>query len=170
MAITKVLNIPGVKLDQTDTTPQFQVGQIAHTAAGRYIYVQAAAACADNYVVAIASDYTILGINTARAKSGGRVGVLDGGYVGSSEYGHGSVASGSYAWAHIEGPSQANVLSACAAGVALYTSASDGFLDDAASASGTTYAKINGVIVGTSAPATAVPTLMQLGDPFVALP
>lgn len=132
----------GVRLTETHTSPEFAVGTRAEGSDGsKWVYVKAASAITLGYWVAIDSTYAAAApLTKANAILGYEIGWAS----------QAAIAASSYGWVQTKGLGAGFVGASVASGVALYTSAVDGMLDDAASAAGTAYAKIAGVEVVTT--------------------
>lgn len=109
-----------------------------------YLYVLAGSAITQYNVVGVDENYNAYPITTAIAG--------DGWTIGAAQV---AFASGDYGWVCTKGSNVSiTVLGACAADVALYTSATAGKLDDTAT---TSLVKIEGIVLVTAA-ATAAST------------
>jgi hypothetical protein len=120
----------------------------------RYIRVQAAAAITAGAYVSIDENYSATMITKALADTGNKVGCCPT-----------ALTSAYYGWAQIYGPVSGLVLANMAADIALYTTASAGYL----ASTTTNQTKINGVtIASTAAGSTAagVAACMMEVEPF----
>ncbi len=137
--------IAGVDFTSTPTAPEFAPGTIVKGSDGtEWMYVMANGAIAQYDCVGI--DETLVeaaSITKAMADDGWLIG-----------FAQSAFADNDYGWVALRGANSSlkcNVLTSCAADVALYTSATAGSLDD--SSSGTT--KIDGVVAVTAVTASA---------------
>lgn len=147
----------GIKLGQTDATPQHRGGdRVKGNDGSEWMYVQASAAgtIAQYAVVAVQAACTAAPVTHALARGGHTIGVAQNAF-----------AAGEYGWVALNGQNLTiNVLGSCAAGVTLYTTDTAGALDDA-TASGSA-----GVIYGltltvANGGATASSALAEMRNP-----
>lgn len=143
---TQTTGLLGVNLTRTDSAAAVALGtQVLQTDGQAYMYVLANEAVAQYLTVGIDENYSASLITKTIADAGWNVG-----------FAQTAIASGSYGWVAIRGSDiTAKVLTDCAADVALYTTGTAGYLDDASSGQ----TKINGVVgvtTATSATSTAV--------------
>jgi hypothetical protein len=134
----------GVKVDRTDTSAAFSVGiQKPGNEGSKWMYVQADASIGQYAAVMINQSSKAVPLTTTNSASSKAVG-----------FAQVSVASGSYSWVALEGNNiKVNLATDCAPNVRLYTTATNGVLDDAIVSAGL----IQGVIATvTISNATAV--------------
>lgn len=135
----------------TNTTPVlgggkgFTVGTRAEGPNGKeYVFVQSASAIAQYDVVAIPHDGSFIaaGLTTTNAPTSGQaIGVAPA-----------ALSSGDYGWVQIYGNARVAVLGSCVKGIALWTTATGGALDDATASN---YLVQNLVILSTNPTASA---------------
>ena len=131
-------------LGSTDSTAGVNVGTVVTLDdGGMAVYVQAASAIAQYNAVAIPNTNIALNATTARVADTKRVG-----------FAQVSIASGYYGWVHLGGKVRVNVSASCLPAVALYTTSTEGRLDDA-TVSG---ALVAGVVTEVTASATSAMT------------
>jgi len=144
-----VSNLAGVNLTTTvagtgtnsDEGNDFALGTIVEGTNGtEFMYVHASAAVTQYDVVGIDEDFEAAPLSKDMAD--------DGWTIGLSQV---AAADNDFFWVALKGAGgtdglQANVLTSCAADVALYTSATDGSLDD----SSTSQTKIDGIVAVTA--------------------
>lgn len=147
----------GVDVTANSSAPPngIQVGQIFDASDNkRYICVKAAAAVTANAYVSIDYAYNATMITKTLADTGAKVGVC--GTALTSAY---------YGWAQIYGPTSGLVLAGMAANIALYTTASAGYL----ASTSLSQTKINGVTIAStvaaSSAAGAAACMMEV-EPF----
>jgi hypothetical protein len=108
-------------LGSYDETPVITPGTVVNLDdGGMAVYVRAASALAQYNAVCIPNDNVALNATTARVASTKRVG-----------FAQVSIASGNYGWVHLGGKVRVNVGASCLPAVALYTTTTEGRLDDA---------------------------------------
>lgn len=112
---------------------------------GVYQFVQAGTVITQYDCVAIDEDNLAYPVNKTRADDGWRIGIADQGAFADEDYG----------WVRIDGgTSTVRVAGSCAADVALYTTSTEGVLDDTSA----TQTRISGIVItasnGTSATAS----------------
>jgi hypothetical protein len=114
--------IAGVNLTNTSTTAEFPVGTVADgTNSSRWQYVQAGSGISQYNCVLINNSGSAFPSTTGLAVS-----------VKSVGFAQTAIASGSYGWVARAGFGlTTSVAASCAAGVALYTTATAGVIDDA---------------------------------------
>jgi hypothetical protein len=112
----------GVKVDRVDTSAAFSVGiQKPGNEASDWMYIQADASIGQYAAVMINQSSKAVPLTTTNAASSKMVGFVQI-----------SVASGSYCWVALEGSNiKVNLAANCAPNVRLYTTATNGVLDDA---------------------------------------
>jgi hypothetical protein len=124
--------------------PPFQVGTVVKsTGGGEFIFVKASAALAvGDAAIITSSTGAATGLTTTNA------GTSEGRQIGFAQV---AIASGSYGWLQRDGACQnISVAASCAQDVPLYTTATAGVLDDAATT------LILGVVITTTVTAAAV--------------
>lgn len=143
----------GVDLTQTDTTPQFPLGMLVNVDGGAvYQYVQAMSIHAQYNAVLITTSSKSYNALTALGVSVKAVG-----------FAQVSIGLSAYGWvARMGGNIRVKCAANCAAGVQLYTTATEGVLDDAI----VTAALVVGVVTLTSI-STATNTDIVAGTPAV---
>jgi hypothetical protein len=121
----------GFKADQVDTAltsgKTFSPGDLAEDYLGKqYVYVKASATIGQYDVVTFDETYvtTVAPVSTSNDARGDKLGVAPA-----------AIASASYGWVQIYGPTTFKTASACAANVELTTTGTGGTLDDATTAS-----------------------------------
>jgi hypothetical protein len=108
-------------LGTTDSSPSVNPGTVVTLDdGGMAVYVQAASAIAQYNAVLIPNTNIALNATTARAADTKRVG-----------FAQVSIASGYYGWVHLGGKVRVNVGASCLPAVGLYTTSTEGRLDDA---------------------------------------
>ncbi len=132
----------GANLTTVDTvttaTPEYPglpltIGTVAATSnGGRYIYVTAAGTIAQYDFVCILPAFTATALTSTNASTAS--------YIGCAQV---AIASASSGWVAMQGNATGNVLASAALNVALYATATPGYLDDA----GTASTKVNGIVL-----------------------
>jgi hypothetical protein len=131
-------------LGDTQTSPSINVGTVVNLDdGGQAVYVQAASALSQYNAVLIPNTNVATNATTARSADTKRVG-----------FAQVSIASGSYGWVHLGGKVRVNVAVSCLPSVALYTTSTEGVLDDA-TVSG---ALVAGVVTNLTASAASAMT------------
>lgn len=112
----------GVKVDRVDTSAAFSIGiQKPGDKASKWMYVQADASIGQYAAVMINQSSKAVPLTTTNSASSKAVG-----------FAQVAVASGSYSWVALEGNAiSVNLATDCAPNVRLYTTATNGVLDDA---------------------------------------
>lgn len=130
--MVKVYSPIGVGLTDTPTTIEHTLGDKAVAEDGQeYVYVQAAEAISQYDFVGIDEDFAASQLTSTEAGDGWMIGVAQS-----------ALSADDYGWVCVKGANlTGNVLGSCNADVALYTSGTAGYLDDA-----TTGTKIDGVV------------------------
>ena len=143
-------------LGSTDSTAGVNVGTVVTLDdGGMAVYVQAASAIAQYNAVAIPNTNIALNATTARVADTKRVG-----------FAQVSIASGYYGWVHLGGKVRVNVSASCLPAVALYTTSTEGRLDDA-TVSG---ALVAGVVTEVTASATSAMTAVAAFTMVIPVP
>lgn len=143
-------------LGSTDSTAGVNVGTVVTLDdGGMAVYVQAASAIAQYNAVAIPNTNIALNATTARVADTKRVG-----------FAQVSIASGYYGWVHLGGKVRVNVSASCLPAVALYTTSTEGRLDDA-TVSG---AMVAGVVTEVTASATSAMTAVAAYSMIIPVP
>ena len=143
-------------LGSTDSTAGVNVGTVVTLDdGGMAVYVQAASAIAQYNAVAIPNTNIALNATTARVADTKRVG-----------FAQVSIASGYYGWVHLGGKVRVNVSASCLPAVALYTTSTEGRLDDA-TVSG---ALVAGVVTEVTASATSAMTAVAAYSMIIPVP
>jgi hypothetical protein len=143
-------------LGSTDSTAGVNVGTVVTLDdGGMAVYVQAASAIAQYNAVAIPNTNIALNATTARVADTKRVG-----------FAQVSIASGYYGWVHLGGKVRVNVSASCLPAVALYTTSTEGRLDDA-TVSG---ALVAGVVTEVTASATSAMTAVAAYTMVIPVP
>ena len=122
---------------------------------GMAVYVQAASSIAQYNAVAIPNTNIATNATTARVAETKRIG-----------FAQVSIASGSYGWVHLGGKVRVNVSASCLPAVALYTTTTEGRLDDA-TVSG---ALVAGVVTELTASATSAMTAVAAYSMVIPVP
>ena len=131
-------------LTDTQTSPSVNVGTVVSLDdGGLAVYVRAASAISQYNAVLIPNTNIATNATTARSADTKRVG-----------FAQVSIASGDYGWVQLGGKVRVNVSASCLPGVALYTTTTEGRLDDA-TVSG---ALVAGVVTEVTASATSAMT------------
>lgn len=108
-------------LSDTSPTAVLNVGtKVTLDDGGEAVYVQAASALSQYNAVLIPNSNIATNATSARSASTKRVG-----------FAQVSIASGEYGWVHLGGKVRVNVAVSCNPNVPLYTTATEGVLDDA---------------------------------------
>ena len=112
----------GGKVDRVDTSAAFSVGiRKPGNEASEWMYIQADASCAQYAAVMINQSSKAVPLTTTNSASSKAVG-----------FAQIALASGEYGWVAVQGSNiKVNLASACAPNVRLYTTATNGVLDDA---------------------------------------
>ena len=143
-------------LGDTQTSPAVNVGTVVTLDdGGMAVYVQAASAIAQYNAVLIPNSNIATNATTARAADTKRVG-----------FAQVSIASGSYGWVHLGGKVRVNVGASCLPAVGLYTTSTEGRLDDA-TVSG---ALVAGVVTELTASAVSAMTAVAAFTMIVPVP
>lgn len=147
-------NVIGVALGNVDTSPVFNLGTTVNLDdGGQAVYVQAASAVSAYNAVAVRADGTANNLTTTNSAECKRVG-----------FAQVSIASGSYGWVQTGGKVRVNLLTLCQDFVPLYTTATEGALDDATVSGGL----VAGLVAVTSAPTGGSACTCVAGYPHVA--
>lgn len=108
-------------LGSTDSSASINTGTVVNLDdGGMAVYVQAASAISQYNAVAIPATNIATNATTARVAATKRVG-----------FAQVSIASGYYGWVHLGGKVRVNVAASCLPAVGLYTTSTEGVLDDA---------------------------------------
>jgi hypothetical protein len=143
-------------LGSTDSTAAINPGTVVTLDdGGMAVYVQAASAIAQYNAVAIPNTNIALNATTDRVADTKRVG-----------FAQVSIASGYYGWVHLGGKVRVNVSASCLPAVALYTTSTEGRLDDA-TVSG---ALVAGVVTEVTASATSAMTAVAAYSMVIPVP
>lgn len=143
-------------LTSTDDTAAVTPGtMVTLDDGGMAVYVRAASAIAQYNAVLIPNTNIAVNATTARAADTKRVG-----------FAQVSIASGYYGWVHLGGKVRVNVSASCLPAVALYTTTTEGRLDDA-TVSG---ALVAGVVTELTASATSAMTAVAAFTMIVPVP
>jgi len=143
-------------LGDTQTSAAVNVGTVVTLDdGGMAVYVQAASAISQYNAVCIPNTNIATNATTARAAATKRVG-----------FAQVSIASGSYGWVHLGGKVRVNVSASCLPAVALYTTTTEGRLDDA-TVSG---ALVAGVVTELTASATSAMTAVAAYSMVIPVP
>ena len=143
-------------LGDTQTSAAVNVGTVVTLDdGGMAVYVQAASAISQYNAVAIPNTNIAENATTARVASTKRIG-----------FAQVSIASGSYGWVHLGGKVRVNVSASCLPAVALYTTTTEGRLDDA-TVSG---ALVAGVVTELTASATSAMTAVAAYSMVIPVP
>lgn len=112
-------------LTDVSTEAKIQVGtKVPLSDGGEAVYVQATSIIAQYNAVAVAVDYTVTNLTTTQITEGSGVGRQ----IGFCQV---SIPASSYGWVHLSGRPKVKLAANCADRVALYTTATEGVLDDA---------------------------------------
>ena len=143
-------------LGDTQTSAAVNVGTVVTLDdGGMAVYVQAASAISQYNAVCIPNTNVATNATTARVAATKRVG-----------FAQVSIASGSYGWVHLGGKVRVNVSASCLPAVALYTTTTEGRLDDA-TVSG---ALVAGVVTEVTASATSALTAVAAYSMVIPVP
>lgn len=143
-------------LTDTQTSPSVNVGTLVNLDdGGQAVYVQAASEISQFNAVCIPATNVAQNATTARVASTKRVG-----------FAQVSIASGYYGWVQLGGKVRVNVSASCLPGVALYTTTTEGRLDDA-TVSG---ALVAGVVTEVTASATSAMTAVAAFTMVIPVP
>ena len=143
-------------LTDTQTSPAINVGTVVTLDdGGTAVYVRAASAISQYNAVCIPNTNIATNATTARVAETKRVG-----------FAQVSIASGDYGWVHTGGKVRVNVSASCLPAVALYTTTTEGRLDDA-TVSG---ALVAGVVTELTASATSAMTAVAAWTMVIPVP
>jgi hypothetical protein len=143
-------------LTDTQTSPSINVGTLVNLDdGGQAVYVQAASEISQYNAVCIPATNIATNATTARVASTKRVG-----------FAQVSIASGQYGWVQLGGKVRVNVSASCLPAVALYTTSTEGRLDDA-TVSG---ALVAGVVTELTASATSAMTAVAAFTMVIPVP
>ena len=143
-------------LTDTQTSPSINVGTLVNLDdGGQAVYVQAASEISQFNAVCIPASNIATNATTARVANTKRVG-----------FAQVSIASGQYGWVQLGGKVRVNVSASCLPGVALYTTTTEGRLDDA-TVSG---ALVAGVVTELTASATSAMTAVAAYTMVIPVP
>ena len=143
-------------LGDTSTTAVINPGTVVNLDdGGLAVYVQAASNLSQYNAVCIPNSNIATNATTARVASTKRVG-----------FAQVSIASGYYGWVHLGGKVRVNVSASCLPAVALYTTTTEGLLDDA-TVSG---AMVAGVVTEVTASATSAMTAVAAFTMVIPVP
>lgn len=143
-------------LGYTDSSPAVNVGTVVTLDdGGLAVYVRAASAISQYNAVCIPNSNIATNATTARVADTKRVG-----------FAQVSIASGDYGWVHLGGKVRVNVSASCLPAVALYTTSTEGRLDDA-TVSG---ALVAGVVTELTASATSAMTAVAAFTMVIPVP
>ena len=143
-------------LGDTQTSAAVNVGTVVTLDdGGMAVYVQAASSIAQYNAVAIPNTNIATNATTARVAETKRIG-----------FAQVSIASGNYGWVHLGGKVRVNVSASCLPAVALYTTTTEGRLDDA-TVSG---ALVAGVVTELTASATSAMTAVAAYSMVIPVP
>ena len=143
-------------LTDTQPSPSINVGTLVNLDdGGQAVYVQAASEISQFNAVCIPASNIATNATTARVASTKRVG-----------FAQVSIASGQYGWVHLGGKVRVQVSASCLPGVALYTTTTEGRLDDA-TVSG---ALVAGVVTELTASATSAMTAVAAYTMVIPVP
>ena len=146
----------GVSLEYTDTSPSFAVGTVVNLSdGGQALYVQAASTCATWSAVTVSVDNKVAPLTTTNSANSKAVG-----------FAQVSIASAYYGWVQLGGKVRVNVSASCLPAVALYTTSTEGRLDDA-TVSG---ALVAGVVTEVTASATSAMTAVAAFTMVIPVP
>lgn len=153
MATNLSTPLMGVSLTETPTSQVFKLGTRVMTFDGQeYVYVQASGAIAQYAFVGIDENFQAASLTKTIADDGWMIGVAQVAFTDDD-----------YGWIAVRGANLTGaVLGSCTADVALYTSATAGYLDD----SSTSQTKIDGIVaVSAVGTATAASTEVLMTFP-----
>ncbi len=143
-------------LGDTSTSAVINPGTVVNLDdGGLAVYVQAASNLSQYNAVCIPNSNIATNATTARVASTKRVG-----------FAQVSIASGYYGWVHLGGKVRVNVSASCLPAVALYTTTTEGVLDDA-TVSG---AMVAGVVTEVTASATSAMTAVAAFTMVIPVP
>ena len=143
-------------LTDTQTSPSINVGTLVNLDdGGQAVYVQAASEISQYNAVCIPASNIATNATTARVASTKRVG-----------FAQVSIASGQYGWVQLGGKVRVRVSASCLPAVALYTTSTEGVLDDA-TVSG---ALVAGVVTELTASATSAMTAVAAYTMVIPVP
>jgi len=143
-------------LGYTESSPSVNVGTVVTLDdGGMAVYVRAASAISQYNAVLIPNSNIATNATTARSADTKRVG-----------FAQVSIASGDYGWVQLGGKVRVNVSASCLPGVALYTTTTEGRLDDA-TVSG---ALVAGVVTEVTASATSAMTAVAAFTMIIPVP
>lgn len=143
-------------LTDTQTSPSINVGTLVNLDdGGQAVYVQAASEISQYNAVCIPATNIATNATTARVASTKRVG-----------FAQVSIASGQYGWVQLGGKVRVRVSASCLPAVALYTTSTEGVLDDA-TVSG---ALVAGVVTELTASATSAMTAVAAYTMVIPVP
>lgn len=143
-------------LTDTQSSPAVNVGTVVTLDdGGMAVYVRAASAIAQYNAVLIPNTNIATNATTARAADTKRVG-----------FAQVSIASGDYGWVHLGGKVRVNVGASCLPAVGLYTTSTEGRLDDA-TVSG---ALVAGVVTELTASAVSAMTAVAAFTMIIPVP
>ena len=143
-------------LGYTDSSPAVNVGTVVTLDdGGMAVYVRAASAISQYNAVCLPNSNIATNATTARVADTKRVG-----------FAQVSIASGDYGWVHLGGKVRVNVSASCLPAVALYTTSTEGRLDDA-TVSG---ALVAGVVTELTASATSAMTAVAAFTMVIPVP
>lgn len=143
-------------LGDTQTTAAINVGTVVTLDdGGMAVYVQAASEISQYNAVCIPNTNIATNATTARVASTKRVG-----------FAQVSIASGQYGWVQLGGKVRVRVSASCLPAVALYTTSTEGVLDDA-TVSG---AMVAGVVTELTASATSAMTAVAAYTMVIPVP
>ena len=143
-------------LGDTQSSPSVNVGTVVTLDdGGMAVYVRAASAISQYNAVCIPNTNIATNATTARVADTKRVG-----------FAQVSIASGDYGWVHLGGKVRVNVSASCLPAVALYTTSTEGRLDDA-TVSG---ALVAGVVTELTASAVSAMTAVAAFTMVITVP
>jgi len=143
-------------LTDTQTSASINVGTLVNLDdGGQAVYVQAASEISQYNAVCIPATNIATNATTARVANTKRVG-----------FAQTSIASGQYGWVQLGGKVRVQVSASCLPGVALYTTTTEGRLDDA-TVSG---AMVAGVVTELTASATSAMTAVAAYTMVIPVP
>lgn len=143
-------------LTDTQSSPSINVGTLVNLDdGGQAVYVRAASAISQYNAVCIPATNIATNATTARVANTKRVG-----------FAQTSIASGDYGWVQLGGKVRVVVSASCLPGVALYTTSTEGVLDDA-TVSG---ALVAGVVTELTASATSAMTAVAAYTMVIPVP
>jgi len=149
-------NLAYPALTDTQTSPSINVGTLVNLDdGGQAVYVRAASNISQYNAVCIPATNIATNATTARVAATKRVG-----------FAQVSIASGDYGWVQLGGKVRVVVSASCLPAVALYTTSTEGVLDDA-TVSG---ALIAGVVTEVTASATSAMTAVAAYTMVIPVP